>query len=195
MHHQARHDPQDKVEQERAKRQAEIDAKLAALIPAEKTRQNHLVETEGNLDALSRLALLLLAGKDLEPFADALADWSFANALNGSFQVPTKDFLALIGLNRRDWQQTRSALLRACEDLSTDTVSKTGKWARLRVFRATGDPNDDRDASILYEELTKDRQLPPGLLFKAEDKIDPCDPSETPPADLEKIVQRYQSLV
>lgn len=92
MHHQARHDPQDKVEQERAKRKAEIDAKLAALIPAEKTRQNRLVETEGNLDALSRLALLLLAGKDLEPFAYALADWSFANALNGSFQVPTKDF-------------------------------------------------------------------------------------------------------
>ena len=193
MHHQARHDLQDKVEQERAKRQEEIDDKLAALSSAEKTRQNRLTETGGNLDALSRLALVLLAGKELEPFADALADWSFANSLNGSFQVPNEDFLALIGLNRQDWQKTRSALLRACRDLSNGTVSKTGKWALIRVLHATGDPGDDRDASILYEELTKDRQLPPGL-FNEEEKVTPCDPSATAPADLDEKVHRYQSL-
>lgn len=193
MHHHARHNPQTKVEHDRAKWQAEIDDKLAALIPAERTRQDRLAITEGNLDALSRLALILLAGKELEPFANALADWSFANALNSSFQVPTKDFLALIGLNRRDWQKTRSALLRACEDLSDDTVSKTGKWARLRVLRATGDPDDDRDASVLYEELTKDRQLPPGL-FNTEKKIESCDPSATAPANLDEKVRRYQGL-
>lgn len=194
MHHQARHDLQDKVAQERAKRRVEIDCDISALSPAEKSRQDRLANTEGDLDALSRLALLLLAGKELEKFAEALVDWSFANALNGSFLVPTKDFLALIGLNRRDWQKTRSALLRASEDLSTDTVSKTGKWARFRVLRATGDPDDDRIASVLYEELTKDRQLPPGPFFNAKEKIEPCDPSATPPADLDKIVQRYQSL-
>ena len=193
MHHQARHDPQDKVEQERARRQAEIDDKLAALTPAEKTRQERLVITEGNLDALSRLALILLAGKELKPFANALVDWSFANAINSSFQMPTKDFLALIGLNPRDWQETRRALLRACEDLSGDTVSKTGKWARLRVLRATGDQDDDQEASVLYEELIKDRQLPPGL-FNAEEKIEPCDPFATAPADLDEKVRRYQNL-
>jgi len=193
MHHQARQNPQDKVEQERAKLQSEIDAKVTALSSGEKTRQDRLTKTEGNLDALSRLSFLLLAGKELEPFSDALADWSFANAINSSFQVPTKDFLALIGLNRRDWQKTRSALLRACEDLSDDTVSKTGKWARLRVLCATGDPEDDRRASILYEELTKDRQLPPSL-FNSEEKIEPCDPSATAPADIDEKVRRYQSL-
>lgn len=193
MHHQAHHDPEDKVAQERAKRQAEIDGKLAALSLAEKTRQDRLTETEGDLDALSRLALLLLAGKELEPFADALVDWSFANAINSSFQVPTEDFLALIGLNRRDWQKTHSALLRACEDLSTDTVSKTGKWARLRVLRATGDPGDDRNASILYEELVKDRQWPPNL-FNSKNKVEPCDPAATAPVDLDEKVRRYQSL-
>lgn len=193
MHHQSHHDPEDKVAQERAKRQAELDGKLAALSLAEKTRQDSLSETEGDLDALSRLAFLLLAGKELEPFADALVDWSFANAINGSFQVPTEDFLALIGLNRRDWQKTHSALLRACEDLSTDTVSKTGKWARLRVLRATGDPGDDRNASILYEELIKDRQWPPSL-FSLKKKIEPCDPSATVPVDLDEKLHRYQSL-
>jgi hypothetical protein len=193
MHHQARQDPQDKIEQERAKQQAEIDAELAALSRAEKTRQDRLTITEGNIDALSRLALILLANKELEPFANALVDWSFANALNGSFRAPTKDFLALISLNRRDWQKTRDALLKACEDLSTDTVSKTGKWARLRVLHATGDPDDDRDASILYEELIKDRQFRPGL-FNAEEKIEPCDPAATAPANLDEKVRSYQSL-
>lgn len=193
MHRHVRHDPQEKVEQERAKRQAEIDENLSALSPAEKTRQSRLIKTEGDLDALSELALILLAGKKLAPFANALADWSFANALNGSYQVPTKSFLALIGLNRRDWSETRSALLQSCEGLSADTVSKTGKWARLRILRATGDPDDDRNASILYEELTKDRQLPSGL-FNAEEGIEPCDPSATVPANLDKTVQRYQSL-
>ncbi len=193
MHNHPCRDPQDKVEQERAKRQAEIDDNLSALSPAEKSRRDRLIETEGALDALSRLALLLLAGKELEPFADALTDWSFANALNGSYQVPTKDFLALISLNRRDWTETRSALLRSCEDLSVDTVSKTGRWARLRVLRATGYPDDDQTADALYEELTKDRHLPPRL-FNAEEKIEPCDPAATEPADLNEIVQRYQSL-
>ncbi len=193
MHHQARHDPQDKFEQERAKLQAEIDAKLAALLPAENTLQDRLTKTEGDLDELSRLALILLAGKELEPFASALVDWSFANALNGSVHVPTKDFLALISLNRRDWQKTRGALLRACEDLSTDTVSKTGRWARLRVLRATGEPDDDRTASSLYEELTKDRQFPPGL-FNAEEKTEPYDPSASSPDDLDEKVRRYQGL-
>jgi len=193
MHNQALHDPQDKIEQERANQQAEIDAKLAALLPAEKTRQDRLTITEGNLDELSRLALILLAGKELEPFANALVDWSFANALNESLQVPTNDFLALISLNRRDWYKTRGALLRACEDLSTDNVSKTGKRARLRVLRATGDSDDDQDASILYEQLIKDRQFPSGQ-FNSEEKIEPCDPSATAPADLDKKVRRYQSL-
>ncbi len=193
MHHQARHDSQDKVEQERAKLQADIDAKLAALIPAEKTRQNRLVETEGNLDALSRLAFLLLSGKDLELFADALADWSFANALNGSFHAPTKDFLALISLNRRDWQKTRIALLSTCEDLSSDKVSKTGKWARLKVLRATGEPNDDQDANALYEELTKDRQLPSDL-YSVKVEIEPCDPSALAPEGLDQKIDRYQSI-
>jgi hypothetical protein len=193
MHHQAHHYSQDKVEQERAKLQAEIDANVAALSSSEKRWQVRLVKAEGNLDALSRLALILLAGKELEQFAGALANWSFANALNSSFQVPTRDFLALISLNRRDWQKTRSALLRACEDLSTDTVSKTGKWALLRVLRATGDPDDDRAASILYEELTKDHHLPTGV-FNAEEKIESCDPAAIAPVDLDEKVRHYKSL-
>lgn len=193
MYSNVRHDSQDKVAQERAKRQGEIDDNLSALSPAEKSRLGRLIETDGELDALSQLALVLLAGKALEPFADALTDWSFANALSGSYRVPTKDFVALIGLNRRDWSKARSALLRGCEDLSADSVSKVGKWARLRVLRATGEPEDDQTASALYEELSKDRPIPPGLRSAGE-TIEPCDPLATVPANLSETIQRYRSL-
>lgn len=193
MHSHARHDPEEEVAMERARQQAEIDNKLSALSPAEKCRLGRLVKTVGDLDVLSRLALLLLAGKKLESFADALVDWSFANALNGSYYVPNKDFLALVGLNRQDWAQTRIALLRECEKLRTETVSTTGKWALLRVLRATGDPNDDRAADVLYVELTKDRPpLPNG--GNAKKTAVPTDPSATGTADLDKIVQRYRNL-
>lgn len=193
MHHHARNGSPDKVAQERAKRQAEIDHILADLSPAERIRQNRLIETEGDLDTLSRLAMLLLAGKELAPFADVFVDWSFANALNASFQVPTKDFLALIGLNRRDWPMARNALLLACEDLSTDSVSKAGKWARWRVLRATGDTEDDLTASTLYEELTKDHRLMPNSRI-AGDEIEACDPLASTTEDLIQPIQRYRSL-
>ncbi|PAU72431.1 hypothetical protein [Vreelandella alkaliphila] len=193
MHCHVRRDPQDKVKQEREKLQAEMNDKLAALSPAEKTRQSRLIKKEGDLDALSGLALILLAGKRLAPFANELTDWCFANALNGSYQAPSKSFLDLISLNLCDWSEARSALLQSCKDLTTDSISKTGKWALLRILRATGDSGDDQEASILYKELTQDRQMPPGP-FPTKEKIEPCDPLATPPANLDNIVQRYQSL-
>ncbi|MDR9812122.1 hypothetical protein [Rhizobium hidalgonense] len=193
MYRHPRHDTQDRVDLERAERLAEIKEKLSALSPAEKKREGRLVETEGNLDTLWRLSLQLLAGKKLEPFADTLADWSFASALNGSYQVPTKEFIALIRLNRRDWSETRNALLRACEDLRPDTVSKTGKWALLRVCRATGDPNDDRAADVLCEQLTRDH--PPRLgAGGVGETPEACDPARPAPADLGETIRRYRDL-
>lgn len=193
MHSKPSGDAHDKVAEERAKRQTEIDDNLSILSPAEKRRQGRLIETDGELDELAQLAFLLLAGKELEPFADALTDWSFANALNSSYQAPGKHFVDLIRLNSQDWLKAHSALLRACGDLSAENVSKIGKWARHRVLRATGAPDDDRLADSLYEELTKDRQF----LYaasKTEKTGQPCDPSKTAPSDLKEIVQRYESL-
>lgn len=193
MLYSAQNEPNNKVEEERKKRQTEIGDKLEALTPAEKARQDRLVETKGNLDVLSRLTLVLLVDKDLKLFAEALSDWSFANAINSSFHTPTKDFLALIGLNRRDWQEMRSALLIACKDLAGDNVSKTGKWALLTVLRATGDPEDDRAATELYKELTKHRHLVSGL-YNENEKIEPSDPNASAPVDLGDKVCRYDGL-
>jgi hypothetical protein len=186
-------DPEEKVAEERARRQSEIDNRLTALSSAERNQMRRLIPTDGDIDALSMLALLLLAGKKLETFAESLADWSFANAFNSSFNVPTKEFLALVGLNRQDWAKTRSALLRECENLRIENVSETGKWALLRILRATGDSKDDQEANMLYEELTKNRPQ----RFEnenAKNAIEPCDTSATSPANLNEIAERYTNL-
>lgn len=193
MHTHAHRDPPEKVAEERANRQAVIDDNLAKLSPAEAKRMERLIETNGEIDALSRLALILLAGKSLKPFAESLTDWSFANALNSSIQVPTKEFLALIGLNRQDWSNARRALLQACEDLRTDTASKVGRWALLRILRATGDPDDDRSAEALYVDLIKDLPSYPGW-GHTDDITEPCDPSSNAPTKLDETVQRYQDI-
>ncbi|MGX1499841.1 hypothetical protein ACSSV1_004901 [Labrenzia sp. MBR-25] len=186
-------DPAEKVAEEREKRQVEIEAAIGSFSPAEQKRFKHLIEAEGDLDTLSETAFLVLAGKKLAQFADALSDWSFANAINSSYHVPTKDFLALIGFNRPDWSETRTELLKASEDLAGDGASKTGKWARLKILRSTGASDDDQLAEELWKELRKDWSH--RFVFKNSDDIaEPCDPNAEPPPKLDEVVQRYQNL-
>ncbi|WP_269584237.1 hypothetical protein [Roseibium sp. Sym1] len=193
MHAHPSRDPAEKVAQEREKRQAEIEGAIASFTPAEQKRFERLVESAGDLDTLSQTAFLVLAGKKLAQFADALSDWSFANAINSSYQVPTKDFLALVGFNRCDWSETRAELLKASEDLAGDGASKAGKWARLKILRSTGASDDDQLAEELWKELRKDWSH--HFVFENSDDIaEPCDPGAHAPAKLDEVVQRYQDL-
>lgn len=173
--------------------QAEINEKIFALSPAEKGRYARLVQMEGERDVLSHLALRLLAGKKLAPLADALVDWSFANTLNGSSHVPTKDFNALVALNRRDWSEARNALLGECQDFRNGTVSNTGKRVLSNILSATGEPDDDWEARVLRAELNED---PPPVrgLRSFEAKADPCNPAATRPFGLTANLEKYQKL-
>ena len=67
-------DPAEKVEQERAKRQNEIETRLGALSASEQELLASLVQDDtGDIASLTRLALTLIAGKPVAPFATALA--------------------------------------------------------------------------------------------------------------------------
>ena len=105
-------DPQEKVQEEREKNRKKIEEKLQALTANERAILENLPQEEGDLSRLSRLALLLLAGKPLAPFAKSLLNWSFSNALNSDHAASYKDFINLVSLNRVDWSQTRAALLK-----------------------------------------------------------------------------------
>jgi hypothetical protein len=189
-------DPRDKVEAERAKRRTELDARLNALSPVEKTFVKKRLERRdhGVLSDLHSLAFSLLAGMPLSGFADALVNWSFSDALNSSFQSPNREFEHLIQFNIVDWRSTRHEVLQASELFNTD-ISSTGEWALVGILRATGQSEDATRAEEIAERLTRDREKFSGW-SRVEEYCanDPCDPSSTSPHNIAATALSYEAL-
>lgn len=189
-------DGEAKVEEERANKQAKIDGALSALSAAEQNVLASLVRQEdGDLNALSRLAFRLMAGKPLAPFAASLAQWCFANALNASAWAPHKELAHLVRLNRIDWADTRRAILDACRPFEGKTVSPTGQWALANLLRATGHADDAARAAELTARLTAHLDLPGGWRrVEQYCATDPCDPASKKPANIGATAQRYAAI-
>jgi len=189
-------DPAEKVEEERAKRQCEIDTRMGALSASERGLLDILVRNDnGDLATLTRLALTLIAGKPLALFAEALAHWSFANELNGGYAAPHKEFTYLVRLNRADWREAREAILTARGMFEAADVSRTGNWALVNLLRATGDPTDAARAHVLVEELTIDRPKFNGWrLVEKYCATDPCDPGSSKPENITKTAENYGAI-
>lgn len=189
-------DPAEKVEQERVKVQTRITEAMAALSEHERKFLDTLTRSDnGDLSALSRFALTLMAGKPLASFAEALRDWSFSNALNSSPWAPYKEFTHLVRLNSVDWQQTRDAILGACKALDRTDASRTGKWALVNLLRATGDPADATKEDALVAELTADRPRFGGWRrVERYCATDPCDPASEKPENIATTAVEYAAI-
>ena len=188
-------DPQEKVQEKREKNSKKIEEKLHALSANERAILENLPEEEGDLSRLSRLALFLLAGKSLAPFAGSLLNWSFSNALNSDHAGPYDDFIHLVSLNRVDWSKTRVALLEESTPLREADVSTTGKWTLVNILRATGHSEDGKEARSLVEDLTKD--WPPFEGWRLIEKYcatDPCDPASEKPENVMRTAEQYAAL-
>jgi len=192
--HPAR-DPKEKVQEEREKNRKKIEEKLQALSANEIAILKNLPKEEGDLSSLSRLALLLLAGKPLAPFAKSLLNWSFSFALNSDHSVPYKEFMHLVSLNRIDWSQTRAALLEVSAPLREAYVSTTGKWTLVNILRATGHSEDDEEARSLVKNLTKDWPTFGGWrLIEKYCATDPCDPLSEKPGNVTRTAEQYAGI-
>jgi hypothetical protein len=189
-------DPAEKVEKERTKAQAKITEAMAALSEPERKLLQTLTRSEsGDLAALSRFALTLLAGKPLAPFVEALRGWCFANALNSSPWAPYKEFTHLVRLNRVDWSPTRDAILDACKIFDGADLSRTGKWALVNLLRATSHPDDARKVDALVEELTAGRPRFEGWRrVERYCSTDPCDPGSEKPENIAATATEYSAI-
>jgi len=184
-----------KIEEERRKRQAEIEANIAALSPPEREFLSELTRNDGDVDALTHFALVLIAGKPLAPFASSLLQWSFAGALNTSLSWPYDQFIHLVRFNRVDWQEARDAIREASRVVTGPDTSRTGKWAHVNLMRATGDPVDAFQAQALLIELGADR-LKLGGWRRVETYCasDPCDPGSQRPDNITDTAKRYSEI-
>lgn len=189
------YDPEEKVLEEREKNRVKIENKLCDLSSEEQTILESMPKAEGDLSRLSRLALMLLAGKSLEPFARSILNWSFSFALNSDHAAPFKEFIHLVSLNQVDWLQTRKALLELSAPLREEDVSKTGKWALVNILRATGHSDDGKEAQSMVDELTKDMDLfGDWRLIESYCNTDPCDPTSEQPNNITPTAEKYEAI-
>jgi len=188
-------DQQQKVQDQIEKNRTAIDLKVQSLSVSEKAILGTMTEAEGDLSRLSQLALQLLAGKALAPFARSLMRFRFAAALSYDHATPYKEFSHLVGLNRTDWLQTREALLRETASLRSADVSDTGKWTLVGILRATGHSDDGEEAVALVEVLSAGRPRHEGWRrIETYCASDPCDPASEKPENVRQTAKQYGEI-
>jgi len=182
-------------EEKRRKRERNLSERLNALSPAERGVLDAMSKADGDINMLSRLAFVLLAGKPIAPAARALKQWSFSHALNSDHTAPYREFMHLIRLNRVDWPETRTALLQEMEIFRREDTSTTGKWALVTLLRSTGAPEDAERSRSLTEDLASDREPPVNWrLVEEYCATDPCDPASERPDNIGRTAQRYGNI-
>jgi hypothetical protein len=191
------HHPIDKVEQELTRKTALLESKLARLSLAERTFLGERMLRDDKLDATSLMedAFALLAGMPLAEHAEALVASRFSYALNSNPRASYDEYLALIRFNRRDWPQTRAALLTSSSFLRGADVSQTGRWALVAVLRATATLEDAEHEDGLVEVLTADWEKGVGSrLAEKYCATDPCDPLSARPDNIDDTAQCYSAI-
>ena len=189
-------EPAEKLEAERARKQKKIVERLRLLSSGEKKLLESLTEVkDGSLGRLARFALMLMAGKPIAPFATALAQWSFASALNADTAAPYKEFIQLVRFNRVDWQDARAAILESCRVFEEQGASDTGKWALVKMLRATGHAADGARVDELVAKLLADKPRFEGWrLVEKYCSTDPCDPGSERPENIADTARNYEAI-
>ena len=185
----------DERQERRIKAELKFQATSDGFNSAEKSIVESLQSTDGDVDRLWELALSLLAGHPLRPVARTLVRWAVAAALYPDYPQSGQYYFHLICLNRIDWNDTRTALLEDAAVLRLQEASPTGKWALVRILRATGDSEDASEARELAAKLTGDRRLPQRWrLVEEYCESDPCDPSSQRPANIDATCVKYSKI-
>ena len=180
---------------ERRRKEEYIEERVQALSPSERALLDSLPRNdEGDLGALARLAMTLIAGRPVAPFAKALRNWAFAQAINPELH-PFQEFGHLVCLNRTDWERTREATHLEAMEFDKEDSSPSGKWARVRLLLATGHSDDAAKAESLVRELRGDQKAPDASRPLEEHcQTDPCDPASERPSNIAATAQRYREI-
>lgn len=192
-----RDDSPEKAAEKIEKQEALLAKRLESLSTAESKFLAEKMERNDDVDTstFSQEMFALLAGMPLAPFAEALVAWAFSTSLNSSFRLAGDEFQFAIQFNNHDWSETRDALLAHTSIFQGPETSTTGKWALVKVLRATGTPSDTELADTLVEELTADRAKFEGWrLIETYCATDPCDPSSDRPDNISETAKRYRQI-
>lgn len=176
------------------KRKTEIHGELASLCTLEKQLLDQMTEVASEPDDLISLALRLLVGHSLAPFAESFVAMGIAFALDRNIYKARKEFPQLTTFNRIDRAATRDAFRKAIEPLRTEESSKGGQWTVARMLYASGDERDAQEASVIARELRKDWHHfePPSPTEWRQVKV--ADPEAMRPSDMDQGVHQFVAL-
>ena len=182
---------QEKIE----KKRSEIETELNSLSEAERQILGEMHKIPKDPTRLTNLAISLLTGLKLEPFARALVRASLSKALNGGIYWPYEQFRHLLSFNSRDWVRAREALLNESCTFRAGDSSPTGKWALVTILNSTGDEDDEREARTLVETLREPRPWPQSWRhIEGYCSVDPCDPESKKPDNVVNTATKYQQI-
>ena len=185
--------PRELSAEEKTKRTEKIRNNLLSLSSAEKQLLEGMEETDGDVGALSRLAFTLMVGKPITPFATGIVQWSLANLVNQNQGRLYEELECVVRLNRIDWAAARAALLKEGGIFRRADTSRVGTWALIVLLRATGDPDDAREAEELLAKIS-DFKPRSWRLVETYCSSDPCDPSTLKPMNVEDTAHRYEAI-
>ena len=192
------HSSVDERQEKIKKKRSEIETKLKSLSEAERQileEMREMREMPKDPTRLTDLAIPLLAGLKLAPFARALIRASLSKALNGGIYWPYEQFRHLLSFNSHDWVRARKALLNESSVFRAENSSSTGKWALVTILYSTGDDYDAREARALVETLREPQTWPQSWrLVEGYCAVDPCDPESKKPDNVVNTATKYQQI-
>ena len=173
----------------------EIATRLRSFCDSERQILAEMHESPYDPTRLTSLAIRLLPGLKLAPFARALVRAALSNALNGGIHWPREQFRHLLAYNSRDWASARSALLRESGPFRAEITSRTGKWALVTILDGTGDGDDAQEASALVAILRQSTFWRRSWrLVEDYCAVDPCDPRSEEPENVANTATQYQQI-
>lgn len=149
------------------------------------------------LMSIDGLALDLLKGRSLAPFAETIVAWHLCDSLTGRIYGSSGvegELCWLLRLNPIDLDATSQALHETLLEIASENPSITGLWAAISTLRATGLPEDAVRAEQLY------LKLPPGRVFGGGRRIeqfcdsDPIDPCSPMPSNLARAIENVSAI-
>lgn len=181
-------------ETELKKNTARMGEALLSLSPYEKKLLSCMTPVSEPLDGLFALALHLMAGRSLVPFASCFVSMGLAFSISPEFYSARKAFDQLTTFNRKDRLATKEAFLKAIEPLRGPGTSKGGQWTIVRMLYAAGDEPSAIEASRLADELREGGYEfePPSPNEWRQVKVG--DPEAIRPVDLDSGLQKFDGI-
>lgn len=189
----------EKVTKQRNERRARTARYIEELTAEERVFVERCCYTvdEPALMSIDSLALELVAGRPLAPFAEAIVAWQFCDTISGriySTRGVDIELAWLLRLNPIDLEATTQALHETLQRIETKLSSEAGLWTTIATLRATGLSQDAARADELHQKLPPTKPLRGWRRIENFCDTDPIDPNSSTPSNLSRALDAIAAI-